>query len=42
VEWLNGYVFSFEILIVNGLITFLGLFLISRSSLQPVTPKASS
>lgn len=28
-EWLNGYVFGFEILIVNGLITFLGLLLLS-------------
>ncbi len=27
--WFNGYVFSFEILIVNGLITFMGLWLIS-------------
>lgn len=27
----NGYVFSIEILIVNGLITFLGLWLISKS-----------
>lgn len=26
--WLNGYKFGFEILILNGLITFLGLFLI--------------
>jgi hypothetical protein len=29
-EWLGGYVFSFEILIVNGLFTFIGLWLISR------------
>jgi len=31
-EWFNGYVFSFEILLVNGMITFLGLWLISRKS----------
>jgi Na+/proline symporter len=28
--WFNGYQFSFEILLVNGLITFLGLWLISK------------
>lgn len=28
-EWFNGYQFSFEILLVNGLITFMGLFAIS-------------
>lgn len=28
-EWLNGYKFSIEILILNGLITFAGLYLIS-------------
>jgi Na+/proline symporter len=28
-EWFNGYIFSFEILIVNGLLTFLGLWFIS-------------
>ncbi len=27
--WLNGYKFGFEILMVNGFLTFLGLFLIS-------------
>ena len=30
VSWFNGYVFSFEIIIVNGLITFLGLLIISK------------
>lgn len=30
VELFNGYKFNFEILIVNGLLTFLGLFLISK------------
>jgi Na+/proline symporter len=29
--WFNGYQFSFEILLVNGLITFFGLWLISTS-----------
>ncbi len=28
--WLGGYVFSFEIIILNGLITLLGLLLISK------------
>jgi Na+/proline symporter len=31
-EWFSGYVFSVEIIIVNGLITFLGLLLISKST----------
>ena len=31
-HWFNGYKFSIEILLVNGLITFLGLTLISRKS----------
>lgn len=30
VEWFNGYKFSFEILILNGLITFIGLLFVSR------------
>ncbi|MEW5676336.1 sodium:solute symporter [Flavobacterium enshiense] len=29
-EWFGGYAFSFELIIVNGLITLLGLFLISK------------
>lgn len=29
--WLGGYVFSFEILIVNGMLTFLGLWMISKN-----------
>ena len=33
-SWLNGYTFGFEILILNGLLTFLGLLLFSDSS-QP-------
>ena len=31
VEWFNGYKFGFELLILNGLITFLGMFGISKS-----------
>lgn len=30
VEWLNGYKFGFEILIVNGAITFIGLLLLQK------------
>ena len=29
-EWFNGYKFGFEILLLNGALIFLGLFLISR------------
>jgi hypothetical protein len=29
VEWLNGYRFGFELLILNGLLTFMGLGLLS-------------
>ncbi|MBK8551015.1 MAG: sodium:solute symporter [Ignavibacteria bacterium] len=32
VKWLNGYKFGFEILLLNGLITFIGLWLIKRES----------
>jgi hypothetical protein len=32
VAWFSGYVFGIEILIVNGLITFAGLWVISRKS----------
>jgi hypothetical protein len=28
--WFNGYQFSFELLIVNGLLTFVGLFIVSK------------
>jgi Na+/proline symporter len=31
-EWFSGYVFSVEIIIVNGLITFLGLLFISKAT----------
>lgn len=33
-KWLGGYKFSIEIVLVNGLITFLGLWLISRKGSQ--------
>lgn len=29
-EWLNGYEFGFEILILNGLLTFMGLLMLTR------------
>jgi Na+/proline symporter len=32
VEWLGGYRFGFEILIVNGLLTFVGLYLFSKKA----------
>ncbi|MFC2186987.1 sodium:solute symporter [Peijinzhouia sedimentorum] len=32
VEWLNGYQFGFEILILNGLLTFIGLLFISKKA----------
>lgn len=31
-QWLNGYKFGFELLIINGMLTFLGLLLISKPS----------
>lgn len=31
-EWFNGYKFGFELLLVNGILTFVGLFLISKKS----------
>lgn len=34
VEWLNGYKFGFELLILNGALTFAGLWLISKNSLR--------
>jgi Na+/proline symporter len=32
-EWLGGYVFGFELLMLNGLITFVGLMLCSRKKI---------
>jgi Na+/proline symporter len=34
VQWFNGYKFGFELLIVNGLITFIGLLLIGKYQKQ--------
>jgi Na+/proline symporter len=31
IEWLGGYKFGFEILILNGVLTFIGLLIISRN-----------
>jgi peptidoglycan/LPS O-acetylase OafA/YrhL len=30
VQWLNGYKFGYELILLNGLVTFLGLLLISK------------
>jgi len=35
VEWLNGFQFGFTIIALNGLITFVGLLLASRKSIDP-------
>ncbi len=34
-EWFSGYKISIEVLIINGLITFCGLWLISKPGLKP-------
>jgi len=34
VQWFNGYSFGFELLILNGMITFAGLFLIRKGRLE--------
>ncbi len=34
VAWFNGYKFGFELLIVNGAVTFLGLLLLSRKTVR--------
>ena len=39
-QWFWGYKFGFEILILNGLITFAGLMLISKSKAAPKTGAA--
>lgn len=41
VEWLGGYRFSFELLLVNGLLTVLGLFLISRNGSAATTSSSN-
>jgi Na+/proline symporter len=33
-QWFNGYTFGFELLILNGMITFAGLFLIRKGRLE--------
>lgn len=37
VQWLNGYRFGYEMLILNGLLTFVGLFIISHNSINENT-----
>jgi len=37
-EWLWGYEFGFEVLILNGFLTFLGLYSISRSKTSLIEP----
>ena len=32
IEWFNGYRFSYEILILNGALTYLGLYFISNKA----------
>lgn len=32
--WFNGYIFGNELLIVNGILTFLGLYVVSKSSTE--------
>lgn len=39
-QWFGGYVFGFELLIVNGLITFLGMALITRSAAPELLPSS--
>lgn len=41
VEWLNGYKFGFEILLLNGALVFLGLLAISRPASVNPTPAAA-
>jgi len=36
-DWLGGYVFSVELILINGFITFLGLMLISKKTDQQTT-----
>ena len=37
VQWLGGYKFGYELLIVNGLLVFLSLMLISRKDYETTT-----
>ena len=36
IQWFNGYEFGFELLILNGMITYLGLFIFSNTTKTPV------
>lgn len=36
-QWLAGYIFGFELLAVNGLLTFTGLLLVRKSTAEKVT-----
>jgi Na+/proline symporter len=38
-DWFWGYKFGFEILILNGLLTFLGLLLISKRNITTISPE---
>ncbi len=35
--WFNGYIFGYELLILNGLISFTGLFLLKKRTKKPLT-----
>jgi hypothetical protein len=39
-EWFNGYKFGFERLIINGLITFIGLWLLHDRTAKRYVPQA--
>ncbi len=41
-EWFWGYEIGFEVLIINGLLTFLGLFIISNSGEKSITDPVQS
>jgi Na+/proline symporter len=41
-EWLNGYVFGFELLILNGFLTFLGLLLLSKKQHTSVSSMSAT
>ena len=41
-EYIGGYVIGYELLPINGLITFIGLFLIRKSPLNQSTPPSKS
>lgn len=39
-EWFNGYQIGYELLLMNGILTFIGLFLISKSSSENTIAQA--